>query len=235
MNELDDEELPITLNELKEKFKLNFSFESNVVNETQIVPTRKEIVLCSIEQLVHNSLVSRNSSEYMSSLVFHIFNQFPEMMLEEAMLKMKKKGLVTRLRLRVPRRRALPISTMTFSLSVLYARLFELTLPIELFREAGIILRLIRDGGKHSDCHMKNKNKNNESERGDNADEEALSDNESKERELEENLNDENNFEKEARSQVNEVIENDVNFILLISINVILLLLLFMLLFDCIN
>ena len=217
MNELDDEELPITLKELKEKFKLKFSFESNVVSDTHMVPTRKEVVLCSLEQLVHNSLVSRNSSEHMSSLVFHVFNQFPEVMLEEAMLKMKKKGIVTRLRVKVPRRRALPISTMTFSLSVLYARLFELPLPIDLFREAGIISRLIRNGGKHSDCHMKYKSRENESERGDNAGEETFSNNENKESEQKENLSDENHIEEEARSQVNEVIQNDLNFVLLVS------------------
>ena len=197
----DEEDLPETLQELKKKFRVSLSLESTDVNQIHRAPTEKEIMLYSTEQLIHNSLVSRNSSEYMPSLVFHIFNQFPEAVLEDAMLKMKKKGLVTRLRMQVPRRRAVPISTMTFSLSMSYARLFELPLPITLFKEAETIVRLIKDGGSHSADLTQNRNKADETEKSNDLCEETVSNNESRDAER----NDENCREIGSKVQKIEV------------------------------
>ena len=213
MNEPDEESLPDSLKELKEKFRLTSACESPSTDEMNRTLKRKEVILSSIEQLIHNSLISRNSSEYNPSLVFRIFNQFPEERIDEAMLKMKKKGLITRLRLQVPRRRALPISTMTFSLSTSYLRLFELPLPISLFREAGTIVGLIRDGKKHWEGRTSDKGKENEQKRS--TEEETSFSVENRGTETARNLTGKSSSEGETRKETHEV--NQIQFLILIS------------------
>ena len=204
MSDLEQGELPETLKELREMFALNSGRELNANGSKKEDITKKEVILCTVEQLVHNSLISRTSREYMPSLVFHVFNQFPETILEEAMYKLKAKGLLTRLRCQVPRKRALPISTMTFSLSVLYFRIFELPLPVNMFQDAGIILRLIKDGGQHSSsCNQYRQKRNIEA----NGNESLNMDDDDDDVELKEDINDETDVENGngVTEDVNEV------------------------------
>ena len=215
MNEPQEESLPDSLKELREKFKLTSSCESASTDEMNRTLKREEVILCSIEQLIHNSLISRNSTEYNPSLVFRIFNQFPEEKIDEAMLKMKKKGLITRLRLQVPRRRALPISTMTFSLSTSYLRLFELPLPVSLFREAGTIIGLIRDGRKHSEGQTSSRSKENEQKRSAEEDGEKSLCVEDRETEKTRNLKDGSCSEGESKTDTHEV--NQAQCLIMIS------------------
>lgn len=165
MDVLDKDNHPDTLKELKEQYVVTGGPEGKIFDDHDKIPTKKEITLSTVEQLLHNSLIYRNSNDYVPSLVFHVFNQFPETLLDEAMFRMKSKGIITRQRVQIPRRRAVPISTMTFCLSVSYARTFELPLPCDLFQDAGAVMRLIKDGRKHVNIYNRYKTKANEPEK----------------------------------------------------------------------
>ena len=143
-------ELPDTLKELEEAFVISKAFDQTSNNNTKAeVPTSKDICLCVLEQIVHNSLASQNLKENIPSLVFHVFDRYPPNWLEETLISMKAKSLISRLRLRVPRRRALPIATMTYSLSVNYERIFEMPIANNVFPAARNFLRMLKDGAKH--------------------------------------------------------------------------------------
>ena len=141
-------DLPDTLQELKENFNINKAFEQRPLTNysTQTISNVKDLDISVLEELIHNSLAGQNTKEYMPSLVFRIFDRYPASYLEKALFTMKAKSLVARLRVHVPRRRALPISTMSYSLSLAYERLFETPFTPHLFPAAKEFLKLIKEG-----------------------------------------------------------------------------------------
>eukprot|EP00794_Sanderia_malayensis_P004613 gene4613-5219_t len=153
-------EIPDTLAELKNSFNINKAFEQKNAKqfETRTLNSCKDIDILVLEELIHNSLAGQNTKEYMPSLVFRIFDRYPASYLEKALFSMKAKSLVAKLRVQVPRRRALPISTMSYCLSMVYERLFEMPLSPNLFPASKSFLKMIREGNEHgerSDPHRK--------------------------------------------------------------------------------
>ncbi len=51
----------------------------------------------------------------------------------------------------MPRRRALPISTMSYTLSLAYEKLFEMPILSNLYPGASSFLQMIRNGSQHSE------------------------------------------------------------------------------------
>ncbi len=140
--------MPDTLEELRKAFNINKAFEQKGSKKetTSQLTSSHDLDRLVLEELIHNSLAGQNTKEYMPSLVFRIFDRYPASSLEEALFAMKSKSLVARLRVHVPRRRALPISTMSYSLSVAYERLFEMPLSPHLFPAAKSFLKMFREG-----------------------------------------------------------------------------------------
>ena len=110
----------------------------------------KELTVAILEDMIHNSLAGQKlAEEYIPSLVFRVFDVFPPACLEQALLNMKKKCLLVRVRMNIPRRRALPISTMTYHLSIQYERLFEFSMPRSIHSVGRQCYLQLKDGKDH--------------------------------------------------------------------------------------
>lgn len=151
--EIDD--FPTSIAKLHEQFHIEFAHKEmdepmNTANSSVTYKSERDIRITILQDLIHNSLTAQKLTSYVPSVAFKVFDAYPPDELNEAFSYYKKNKLISRYRVDVPRRRSIPIATMTYNLSTNYYRLFEPNIPLRIFQTARCLFIQSRDGKPHT-------------------------------------------------------------------------------------
>lgn len=149
--EIDIGELPPTLEKLRTDYEMEFAHsEIEKEKETTELRSERDIRISLLEDLMHNSMTAQKLTSYIPSVAFKMFDAYSSQELNTAFNFYKQNKLISRYRIDVPRRRSIPVSTMTYNLSNTYYRFFEPIMPLRIYQLARSMYVQLRDGKAHT-------------------------------------------------------------------------------------
>ncbi|XP_077977652.1 general transcription factor 3C polypeptide 1-like [Glandiceps talaboti] len=145
-------DLPDTLEELHNKYKLVPIGHKTSVDNSVVLRTKEDIIKAQLMNLIQISL-SMDPSEYNSHQVFKVYENYPTELLEAAFLALRNKGLVNRKRGSEGYKttRNVPFAAMSYQLSMKYHRYFLGLIPVSVFQESKQFFQKLKSKSSEDD------------------------------------------------------------------------------------
>lgn len=146
------DKFPTCIEELNDVYDIEFAHQENDGSGFRHVDLKneREVRTSVLEDLIHCCLTAQKLTTYIPAVAFKVFDAYPPDELNEAFEYYKENRLISRYRVDLPRRRSLPISTMTYNLSTTYYRMFEPIIPLRIYQMARSMYLHMREGKEHS-------------------------------------------------------------------------------------